>query len=176
MKHRSDSLFARLKPEQREELLVQALEAGQGYEALKKLCSDKFGISVSLAALSRFLSRESLSWRLERAKAAAERTLGQLPADWEKRQKEALAQQLFQATLGNLEVKEAYLLKSLELEEAKVRLKDREVGLKVQTLELRVKEFEAKTAAVRAKLEKVVSKGGVDPKTLKTIESALNLL
>ena len=145
MKTRSDSLFAKLKPAQREELFTLLVEQGAGLADGISLLK-KWGVSSSAPALSRFISSHGMSWRIDRAKAAAQATRGQLPKDWETERKRALAQKEFELTFRDLSAKEWYMLKSAELDERQMRLKELVEPAKLEIASRRVALLEEKAA------------------------------
>jgi hypothetical protein len=164
MKPRSDGLFAKLKPAQREELLT-LLTSGGDYEEAKKLCSG-WGVPTSLSALSRFYSTHSFAWRLDRAKAAAQATAGTSPESIQAEQARLLAQKIFEAVASpDCPPKVLIALRGLEVKADALRLAERRVAV-----------LERQMADAKAKLEGLKSKGGLSPKTLKEIEEAANLL
>jgi hypothetical protein len=175
MKTRSDSLFAKLKPAQREEIFALCVEGGtsiaDGVALLKK-----WGVSSSVPALSRFISSHGMSWRIDRAKAAAEATRGQLPKNWEAERSRALAQKEFELTYRDLSTKEFFMLKSAELDERAMRLKEKIEPAKLEIASRRVALLEENAAKAKAALEGLKSKGGLTAETLKTIEEAAGLL
>ena len=175
MKARSDSLFAKLKPAQREELFTLLVEQGAGLADGITLLK-KWGVSSSAPALSRFISSHGMSWRIDRAKAAAQATRGQLPKDWETERKRALAQKEFELTFRDLSAKEWYMLKSAELDERQMRLKELVEPAKLEIASRRVALLEENAAKAKAALEGLKSKGGLTAETLRTIEEAAKLL
>lgn len=152
MKVRSDSLFAKLKPAQREELLDLCVGQGASGTAGQALCAT-WGLSVSSASLSRFFSSHGMPWRIDRAKAAAEATRGALPKDWESQRKRALAQKEFELTFRDLSAKEWFMLKSMELDERQVRLKETIEPKKLEILDRRVTLLEKQAAEALATVE-----------------------
>jgi hypothetical protein len=170
-KPRPDSLYAKLKPAQREELLLLLLEQGGSYEdGVAKLSA--WGVSSSAAALSRFVSRHGLPWRLDRARAAAEETKSSLPKDWEAEKARGLALKSYELTFRDLSAKEWVMLKQIEIREREQKLKESDLELK----ERRVKLLEDNQREAKKRLEGIKSKGGLTPETLKQIEEAAKLL
>lgn len=121
-------MWARLAPEQREELLVRALVECQGYEALMEWL-DGQGVATSVGALHSLLSSHGLRWRLERAHSTATASAESLPADADAAIVRALRQQTFAAAFGELSVQEVSMLRKLELEERKLGLQERQTDL-----------------------------------------------
>jgi hypothetical protein len=175
MKTRSDALWSKLKPAQREELLTLCLEGGapltEGLELLKS-----WGVRASLAGLSRCISSHGLPWRVERARAAAEVASGGLPKDWEQERRRALAMREFELTFRELSAQEWALLKARELDERAMRLKEEVEPRKLALAERRVALLEENAAKAKAALENLKTKGGLTPETLRTIEEAAGLL
>lgn len=170
-KPRPDSLFAKLKPAQREELLLLLLDEGGSYEAgVEKLSG--WGVSASAAALSRFVSRHGLPWRLERARAAAAETKGSLPKDWEEEKARGLAMKSYELTFRDLTAKEWAMLKQIEIREREQKLKEADLDLK----ERRIVLLEQNAAEAKKRLEGIKSKGGITKETLQQIEEAAKLL
>jgi hypothetical protein len=171
MKPRSDSLYAKLRSPQREELLLALLDGGASYEDGIALLA-KWGIKVSVAALARFVSRHGLPWRIERAREAAEETKKSLPADWEAEKARGLALKSYDLTFRDLSAKEWAMLKSMELKEREQKLKEADLDLK----ERRVKLLEQNAAEAKKRLEGIKTKGGLTKETLAQIEEAARLL
>jgi len=175
MKPRSDSLFAKLKPAQRDELLTN--QVGQGAPLTDGLALlEKWGLRASYASLSRFISSHGMVWRIDQAKAAAEATRGSLPKDWSAERKRALAMKEFELTFRDLSTKEFYMLKSAEIDERAMSLKEKIEPRKLEIAERRVALLEENAAKAKAALEGLKTKGGLTAETLKTIEEAAGLL
>jgi hypothetical protein len=170
-KPRPDSLYAKLTPAQREELLLLLLEQGGSYEdGVARLSA--WGVSSSAAALSRFVSRHGLPWRLERARAAAEETKASLPKDWEAEKARGLALKAYELTFRDLTAKEWAMLKTIELREREQALKEADMALK----ERRIALLESAASEAKKRLEGIKSKGGISKETLQQIEEAAKLL
>jgi len=170
-KVRSDSVWARLKPEQRDQLMVDLLEKGSSLAEARQMMGSQ-GIRTSEAALSNLLSRHGLPWRLERARERAEESAASLPADWDARKRRGFAQREFELAFSELSAAEVVAMRRLDLEERKLRLTEREVGLK----ERRIALLESAAASAKSKLESIKKKGGLTADTLKQIEEAAGLL
>ncbi len=128
MKARSDSLFAKLKPAQREELLMQ-LNGGMKLDDAAAQCS-KWGIKASPVAVSRFYSVHSFAWRLERASAAAAASMNVSPEAAEQAKSTLLAKKIFEAVAdADCSPKVLIALRGLELDAQKVRLAERRVTI-----------------------------------------------
>ena len=137
MKKRADSLFAKMTPDQREDLFLLCLEQGASLQEGLKLLSD-WQLSSSPAALSRLLTEHGMVWRLDRAKMAASARKDSLPKDWEESKRQGLAQKEFELTFRDLSAKEWYLLKSIELDERAMKLKETVEPKKLNIAERRV--------------------------------------
>jgi hypothetical protein len=174
-KIRSDALWARLTPAQREELLTLCVEQGaslaDGLELLRG-----WEQPASRTALSRFISLHGLPWRVERARAAAETARGGLPKDWEAQRQQGLAMREFELTFRDLSNKEWVALKKMELDERAMRLKEKIEPRKLEIASRRVVLLEENAAKAKSALEGLKSKGGLTADTLKTIEEAAGLL
>jgi hypothetical protein len=131
-KPRSDSLWARLSAEQRQELLVELVEEGISLAAAKEKCGT-WGVETSAGSLSAFLSQHGLPWRLERARASAEASKDSLPTDWEAAKARGFASRQFELAFSELSAKELACLRGLELEERRLALAERDLVLKEQT-------------------------------------------
>ncbi len=164
MKKRCDSLFAKLKPQQREELLHALIEDCVSTEKSLRMCED-WGVKASRSGLSRFLSSHGLPWRLERAKAAAEASSQSLPTNWEAQKRRGLQQKEYELAFSNLTAKELVAMKRLELKAEELKLA-RE----------KFEELKARNVAASEKLKSAVTRGGIAPETLRTIEEAIRLL
>jgi hypothetical protein len=129
MKTRSDSLYARLSPTQREDLLSLLLEECASTETALEVCR-KWGVKASKGAISRLIASHSLSWRLQRAQEVALATEDALPANWEETQRRVLGQKIFEAVCANeTSNKEMIALKKLQLSEDQLKIEDRRVVL-----------------------------------------------
>jgi len=128
MKTRSDSLWAQLKPAQRDELMG-LFDSGKSYADGVSLCA-QWGVKTSAGALSRLYTVQGFSWRLERAKAAAEATRAALPRNFEFQQKELVAQKIFELVArGDADPKAIIAVRKLELEAERLDLAERRVSL-----------------------------------------------
>jgi len=175
MKKRADSLFAKMTPDQREDLFLLCLEQGGSLQDGLKLLAD-WGLSSSPAALSRLMTEHGMVWRIDRAKLAASARKDSLPRDWEESKRQGLAQKEFELTFRDLSAKEWYLLKSIELDERAMKLKETIEPKKLILAGRRIKLLENAAAQAKEKLVGIVSKGGLSPETLKQIEEAAGLL
>lgn len=172
MKARSDSLYARCTPEQREELFVFLLEIGGPFAAALAML-EKWGVHASLGSLSAFLQRHGMDWRLKRAAQLATEAEGKLPPGWEKSRKLALAQKEFELAFRDLSLEEYVTLERLELDKNSAKTKASLEERKLKLAERRVKLLEANAARASAVMEQAEKKGGITPETRKLIESVL---
>jgi len=153
-KARSDSLYARCTPEQREELLVFLVELGGPYsKALEML--EKWGVRASLGSLSNFVSQHSLDWRLKRAAVLAAEADGKLPDGWEKSRKLAMAQKEFELAFRDLTLPEFVALERLELDKKSAKTKAKLEDRKLTIAERRIKLLENNQAKASAELKKL---------------------
>ena len=148
-KTRSDSLFAKLTPEQRDTLLQWLVIEAVSYEVARERILASWDIEVSVGALCAFFARHGFAWRLEQAKAMASDKATRLPKDFEAKKRAALAQREFETVFRDLSTKEVIALRQLENEERIVRLKEELEPRKVEIAERRVKLLEEREAKAR---------------------------
>jgi len=115
-KIRSDSLFALLKPEQRDLLFEWLLDEGIGYEEAALRCAEQFGLQPAASALCGFLKQHGFHWRMERAKEIANDKATSLPKDFDAKKKAALAQREFEKACNELNTSEIIALQRLDLD------------------------------------------------------------
>ena len=127
-KPRSDSLYARLTPEQREEVFYWLLVEGKSLEEVGGHLHDQ-GIQTSQQAISNLLSTRGLEWKLERAKETAETVNAMDLGDTKEAVKQGLRKRIFEMTFRDLSVKEAVLLDRLDLDRAKLALEESKLNL-----------------------------------------------
>ncbi len=150
-KPRSDSLYARCTPEQREEILVFLVELGGPFsKALEML--EKWGVRASLGSLSRFVSEHGMDWRLRRAAVLAADAEGKLPEDWEKSRKLALAQKEFELAFRDLTLGEYIALERLDLDRKTAKTRAALEQEKLKLAERRVKVAERKLDQLKGAL------------------------
>lgn len=189
-KVRSDSLYARLKPEQRELLFEWLLDEGIGNEEAAARCAEHFGLQPSESALSGFLKRHGFEWRMDRAKELANDKATSLPKDYDAKKRAALAQREFEKAFNDLSLAEVIALQRLELDrqiasdqgriaterlkiaQAKLEQKDRDHALEVQkfcrtTCELFLKWHDDQRA------REIVSGGGTHAEKIEALGRAL---
>lgn len=158
-KIRSDSLYARLSPEQREELFVLLVECQGPYEEALRIL-ETWGVHASSGSLSTFVNKHGMAWRLRRAAELAADAEGRLPSGWEKSQKLALAQKEYELSFRDLSLKEYVSLRALQIEEKSAaerarlerekleltkKLKTRQLDLKSEEVSLARKKFQRET-------------------------------
>jgi len=151
-KIRSDSLYAKLTPEQRDTLLEWLVIEAVSYQVAADRMTEFWGVEVSIGAVCAFFSRHGFAWRLEQAKAKANDKATSLPKDFEAKKKAALAQREFEAVFQDLTTKEIIALRQLENDERIVRLKEKIEPRKLAIAERRVKLLEDREAKVKATL------------------------
>ncbi len=115
-KIRSDSLYAQLKPEQRDLLFEWLLDEGIGYEEAALRCAEHFGLSPVPSSLSAFLKQHGFAWRMDRAKELANDKATKLPKDFDAKKKTALAQREFEKAFHDLSTSEVIALQRLDLD------------------------------------------------------------
>jgi hypothetical protein len=148
---RTDSVWSRLTPDQRDELF-QGLLDGIGLTGGQKLL-DAWGFKVSLQTVSKLMYAHGLEWRMAKAREAAA-AVGVDEADLDDQRKKALALQRHQAVFDQLSVKEMVALAKLEIEETKVAALHKQIeqaDRKLQLLEAR-----------EAKMRQIVDDPGTD--------------
>lgn len=155
MKTRSDSLAAKLSPDQREELLQMLCEANAPLQQALEKCQ-AWKVRTSIPSISRFGALHGFNWRLERARAAAQAVEGLAPGDAER--KRVIGQKVFEIVArGDANDKAVLMAKSLELEERALEGKERktaaELALRGQALKL----AERKVALLESKIQKVAA-------------------
>lgn len=128
MKTRSDSLYAKLTPEQREQVFYMLLVENVSLADVDGHIHD-WGIATSVQAVSKMLQVHGLGYRLELARETAEATEQLELGDINLQARQGLQKRLFQATFENLSVKEAVLLKRADLDERKEAREERKLAL-----------------------------------------------
>ena len=151
-KPRSDSLYAKLTPEQRDTLLEWLVIEAVSYQVAADRMTELWGVEVSIGAVCAFFSRHGFAWRLEQAKAKANDKATMLPKDFEAKKKAALAQREFEAVFADLSAKEIIAFRQLENEERIVRLKEQLEPRKVEIAERRITLLEEREAKARETL------------------------
>ncbi len=88
-----------------------------------------FGIKTNKKALKHFIGLYGFVQKVEEAKAKAEEEKGRLPADWEAKVREALAQRKFVTVFDQLTQQQLLAYEKVELEKKKIDLKAAEIYL-----------------------------------------------
>ncbi len=158
----SNSLYARLTPKQRDQVLHWLIVEAKSLQWARDQIEANCGVDISLMGVSRFLSSHGLPWKMDRAKEAAELAAKAAPKDIEEKIAQGLKQREFEKVFSELTVKELVSLRRLEIAGMKLEVDRRKLAL----LEKRL--AEAQTIVAEAK-----SKGGLTPETLKKIEEKL---
>jgi len=127
-KPRSDSLYAKLTPAQREDVLFMLLVEGQSLEAVGGHLHD-LGIHTSAGALSNLLGRHGLTWRVQRATGTAAELKKLKLGNVTRAARQGLAKQIYEASFRDLSVREMMLLARADLDERKLEVKQKELAL-----------------------------------------------
>lgn len=154
MNARSNSLAAALKRVGRfdEYFAWCAAERPSWSQRLEKIRS--WEIKTSSGSINRLhRSGEALAWRLKEAAESRANLEKMLPSDLDAAIKESLLRQRFDSTLGELTHKELMDHLTIELEERKMRLKEKTEPEKLRLAERRVVVAEKKIADAQAVLE-----------------------
>lgn len=175
-KIRSDSLYAKLTPDQRELLFEWLYDEAISQEEAAVRCAEQFGLQPSITALSGFCTRHGFDFRLNRAKELANDLATTLPPNYTAQKRAALAQREFEKAFSDLSTKEIIALRQLENEERIVKLKEQIEPAKLKIAERRVSLLEDAASRAKEALTAIASKGGLSPETLKQIEEAAALL
>jgi ribosomal protein L14E/L6E/L27E len=115
-KIRSDSLYAKLTPDQRDLLFEWLCDEGIGHEEASARCAEQFGLQPSESALSGYLKQHGFAWRMDRAKEMANDKATSLPKDYDAKKKTALAQREFEKAYHDLTTQEVIALQRLDLD------------------------------------------------------------
>lgn len=153
MKPKPNSLWAALKPAQRDDLMSLLIDQGEGYAKAMDLCKT-WKVRTSISALSRFYNQHGFAWRLERAKAAAAATEGTTPESIEESKARLLSQKIFEAIADPAcPPKVLIALRNLEVKREALKLAERRVAV----LEAKISDAKAildNTAASPAERER----------------------
>lgn len=148
---RKDSVWARLAPDQRDELF-QGLLDGIGLEGgQSKLAA--WGFNVSQQTVSQMMYAHGLEWRMTKARQAAA-AVGVDEAKLDDQRKQALALQRHQAVFNQLTVQEMVALAKLEIEETKVAALHKQI----EQADRKLKLLEERAASMK----KIVDDPGTD--------------
>jgi len=120
MKTRSDSLFAKLKPKDRRQVLDWLIVECKELEWVRQQIQSNLGIRCSIMAVSRLLSSHAGEWRMDRAKERAQARLNAAPPDMDALTRQGLAQQEFELAFSELRPKELNAMMRVQI--AKDRL------------------------------------------------------
>jgi hypothetical protein len=153
-KPRSDSLYARLKPAQREQLLLH-LNSGGAIDAAVTLAG-VWGVKTSIGAVSQFYQVHCFEWQLGIAKAAAKTT--EDCSTFEAETSRVLAQKTFEALLKtDIDPKVLVALARLEADKQQRELEREKFKASLRT------KLEAGMEALKTEIQK-------NPKALKAFE------
>ena len=155
-KIRSDSLFAKLTPEQRSLLFEWLLDEGISYEEAATRCAEQFGLQPVVTSLCAFLKQHGFAWRMDRAKELANDKATKLPKDFDEKKKVALAQREFEKAFHDLSTQEVIALQRLdldrqiaktqgEIELEKLKIARVKLEQKDRDWKLEIKKFQAKS-------------------------------
>lgn len=126
---KSTSIYKKLAtPELREEVLFQLIEGGKSLADMHGELAD-MGIQTSVQALSRMVQRYGLNWRTKRSLETAKEARKQDVPNVAEETRQQIRRQLFNSAFERLSVREAVLMKRIDLDEQKVELKNKELAL-----------------------------------------------
>jgi len=118
-KPRSDSLYQRLKDAgQLDEFFAWYLDAGGGYDDIHARL-EGYGCDASDAAIHTLIHVHSLTWKVERASAAADASVSALPKNADAVIAGRVKEQEFDLVFGELTHKEQLALMKLQFEREK---------------------------------------------------------
>lgn len=172
------SLWKKLTPEQRDELLIALVDQRCGIDGGLALV-ESWKVETSKSAVHRFYHAERSNWTIERAKRFAVETQGLLPEEMDAAQRKLVAQKAFElASSSEISAKELLKLRDQEIklitaQQNEVRLKQAERSLdqaqqKLVQAERRVTALEEQAAATKLAAEKTkdaIKSGGMDDET-----------
>lgn len=147
---------------------------------------EKWGISSSKGALSRFKVSHRGNWAMERAKREEKEFLTTHGADLDESTRRLIAMRIFQdAAAPNTSTKDVLRMAELEVQKAKlqqdaVKLKQAQTKLEQQQQLIDIQErkiagLEAEKRAAADVLNNEKTKGGMSPETIATIRAALGM-
>lgn len=159
------SLWKKLTPEQREELLIALVDQRVGIDAGLALVK-AWNVPTSLSAVHRFYHSERSNYTIDRAKRFGAETLGMLPGEMDEAQRKLVQQKAFElASSSEISAKELLKLRDQEIklitaQQNEVRLKQATRSLdqaekKLEQAERRVKALEDQAAAASLELSKL---------------------
>jgi hypothetical protein len=108
-----------------------------------KRIADVFGIHTSERALKYFTDQYRFALKVEEAKERAENEKVRLPADWDKKVREALAQRKYVAVFDELTHQQLVAFEKTELEKQKLELKSAQIYLTERRQALAERKVEA---------------------------------
>lgn len=130
------SLWKKLTPEQREELLIALVDQRCGIDGGLALVQT-WKVETSKSAVHRFYHAERSNWTIERAKRFAIETQGMLPEEMDAAQRKLVAQKAFElASSSEISAKELLKLRDQEIKLIMLQQTDR----KLKILEAKFKE------------------------------------
>lgn len=147
MKIRSDSLFAKLTPAQREELFSALCVESKSYADAAAMCS-AWNVTTSIGALHKFYSQHSFAWRVAEAKASAEAMDATIPQDLEVKTRALLKQRQFEIALGNLTINELEALAKMDVNARAQTLRENIEPEKLKVMQRRCELLEKKMSEV----------------------------
>ena len=185
----NESLWKKLhKAEVLEEFQALMFDQQMRYEDLLEQL-EKWGISSSMGALSRFADSQRSSWAMARAKRQYEAMLSDEGVDLDEAQRRVVAERLFNLA-ASPHISEKALLKLRDQEIALSKLRQDEQRLKqnekrleqaqevIEMQRRKIEAMEAEEAARKAKAEEAVSKakdGGASEETIRVVREALGM-
>ncbi len=123
------SLWSKLTPEQRDELMFALVDSRCGAEAGAALAKT-WNVSTSKSAVHRFYEAERSNWTIERAKRFATETFGMLPEELETAQRNVVRQKAFElASSSELSAKELLKLRDQEIKLIMLQQSDRKLKI-----------------------------------------------
>ena len=123
------SLWSKLTPEQREELLIALVDQRCGLDGGLALVQT-WKVDTSRSAVHRFYHAERSNWTIERAKRFAVETQGMLPEEMDAAQRKLVAQKAFElASSSEISAKELLKLRDQEIKLITLQQSDRKLKL-----------------------------------------------
>lgn len=174
-KPRSDAKLLNM-PVEHKEKLADWLMSGLPYYKALDLVRDDLKVDTSIGALQNFWDTY-VGEVLIRQRAEAVRTANMLaekasekPGRFDAATIEAIKQKAFELSISPGASPKA--LGTLFM----LILKSRDQELEQMQIDQKIREFEERISAGKSKLKKAMSKGGISPDTLKSMEEAIGLL
>jgi len=123
------SLWKKLTPEQREELLIALVDQRVGIDAGLALVK-AWNVPTSLSAVHRFYHSERSNWTIERAKRFGAETLGMLPGEMDDAQRKLVQQKAFElASSSDISAKDLLKLRDQEIKLITLQQSDRKLKI-----------------------------------------------